>query len=326
MTDGKRARALWITGPGVAEIREAPLAQPGEGEVLVATLWSGISRGTERLVLEGRVPEGQRAVMRAPFQEGEFPFPVKYGYAAVGVVEQGPADLLGRTVFALHPHQDRFVLKADDGHVVPDGVPARRAVLAANMETAVNVVWDAEIAPGDRVTVVGAGVVGLLVGYVAGRIPGTEVTLVDVDVRKRAIAEELGLAFQGADSAPPDQDVAIHASASEAGLRTAFDCVGFEGLVVEASWHGDKTVALPLGGRFHSDRLRLISSQVGHVGARRSRRFSTRRRLGVALGLLADGRLDGLITGETDFDGAATGYVQAIGDPATLCHILQYAP
>lgn len=326
MADHARARALCFMGPGKVEIREAPLAGPAADEVLVQTLWSGISRGTERLVLEGRVPPDQHAVMRAPFQEGEFAFPVKYGYAAVGVVEIGPPDLTGRTVFALHPHQDRFVLKDGDVHLVPEGVPARRAVLAANMETALNIVWDAEIAPGDRVTVIGAGVVGLLAGYLAGRIPGTAVTIVDVDARKGPLARTLGLAFADPGAVPSDQDVAINASASEAGLLTAFGCVGFEGRIVEASWYGDKAVTLPLGGRFHSDRLRLISSQVGHVGERRSRRFSTRRRLGVALGLLSDDRLDGLVTGETAFQAAPAEYPEAVGDPATLCHILRYVP
>lgn len=264
-------------------------------------LWTGVSRGTERLVLNGLVPGSERERMRAPMQEGTFPFPVKYGYAAVGVVEDGPAELLGRTVFALHPHQDRFVAPVSALLPVPDGVPARRAVLAANMETALNAVWDAGAGPGDRIVVVGGGVVGLLVAYLAARLPGAEVCVFDVAPNRRAVAERLGARFRDPGDGPQESDAVFHASATSVGLALALDCAGQEACVVELSWYGEGEVTLPLGRGFHSRRLRLVSSQVGQVAPSRRPRWTHARRLTKALHLLADPELDALLTGEVPF-------------------------
>lgn len=295
------ARALWYAAPRRADLRPAALAAPGPGEAEVRTLWSALSRGTERLVFEGRVGPGEHRRMRAPMQEGDFPFPVKYGYCTVGVVERGPADLLGRAVFALHPHQDRFVAPAAALVAVPSGVPPRRAVLAANMETALNVLWDSGAGPGDRVVVVGAGVVGLLVAWLAAGLPGAETTAVDVDPSRRAVATALGVRFAAPSDSPADADVVVHASASAAGLATAVAAAGEEASVVEASWHGEGEIPVALGGAFHSRRLRLVSSQVGQVAPSRRARWSHRRRLAKALDLLADPLLDALIDGEVAF-------------------------
>jgi NADPH:quinone reductase-like Zn-dependent oxidoreductase len=318
------ATALWIEAPGRAALRRAPLGPPGEGEVLVATRWSAVSRGTERIVFSGRVPPGEHDRMRCPFQEGAFPAPVMYGYAAVGVVETGPEPLLGRTVFSLSPHRDRMVLPADAVMPVPDGVPARRATLAANMETALNVVWDAGIGPGDRVAVVGAGLVGLLVARLAARIPGTAVTIADIEPSRAAVAACLGVSFATPDRLPADCDVAINTSASAAGLAAAIACAGLEATVVEASWHGAGEVPVPLGGAFHSRRLRLTSSQVGRVPAERSARWSHRRRLETALALLDDPALDTLVSGETAFADAARDYPAILSDPGTIAHVFRY--
>ena len=294
-------RALWYVGRGRAELRETQLPEPGPGEALVRTLWSALSRGTERLVFEGRVSAAESERMRAPMQEGDFPFPVKYGYCAVGVVEQGPEALAGRTVFALHPHQERFVAPLEMLVPVPERVPPRRAVLAANMETALNALWDSGAGPGDRILVVGAGVVGLLVGALAARLPGAEVTLVDVDLSRATVANALGCAFQKPLDAPGEADVVFHASATAPGLACALACAGEEATVVEMSWYADAEVVAPLGLNFHSRRLRLVSSQVGEVAPSRRPRWSRRRRLEKALALLADERLDALITEELAF-------------------------
>ena len=278
---GRTATALWYVAPGKAELRPASLVAPGVGVgggIAVRTQFSAASRGTERLVSGGRVPESEHARMRAPLQEGAFPFPVKYGYCCVGAVEDGPPALLGRTVFVLHPHQDRFV--APEGFVspVPDVVPARRAVLAANMETALNAVWDSGAGPADRIVVVGGGVVGLLIAYLAARLPGADVTLVDPDTSRGETAAALGVAWRPADP-PGDADIVFHASASPAGLATAIACAGLEATVVEASWYGEGTVPAPLGGTFHSRRLRLVSSQVGEVSPSRRPRWTHARRM-----------------------------------------------
>lgn len=310
--------ALWCVGPGVAERLPGQL---GEG-VLVETLYSGISRGTERLVFEGRVPPSEYARMRGPSQEGSFPFPVKYGYSAVGQVQEG--ELADQLVFALFPHQTHFRLPTENLVVVPDDVPAGRAVLAANMETALNIMWDSGVAAGDRVAVVGGGLVGSLVGYLATQIPGTEVSLVDINPARESLATSLGCAFASPDSAPRDCDVVIHTSATESGLGVALDSAGAESTVVEASWHGAGSVSVPLGAAFHSKRLRLISSQVGALPPARAPRWSHHRRLSKALQLLSNPVLDVLISGETDFAEIDSAYAEILADPQTLCHRIRY--
>jgi threonine dehydrogenase-like Zn-dependent dehydrogenase len=292
------ARALWYARKGVAELRAAPLPRPQPGEATVRTLFSGISRGTERLVFNGAVGQSEWERMRGPNQEGAFSFPVKYGYCATGVVEEGPSQLIGRTVFCLHPHQDYFNMPVVDLVPVPDGVPARRATLTANMETALNALWDGGAGPGDRIVVVGAGVVGLLVTSLAARLPGAEVTAVDVDESRRPIVEALGGRFARAEQGPQDADIVFHASASAAGLNTAIKCAGLEGTIVEMSWYGDKPVAADLGGAFHSRRLKLVSSQVGQVATSRRPRWDYRRRVEAAVQLLAVPALDQLVAEE----------------------------
>jgi NADPH:quinone reductase-like Zn-dependent oxidoreductase len=301
------ARALYYTGPGCVELRNVVLptlmeADNGDTYALVKTLFSGISRGTERLVFEGRLPPGEWERMRCPHQEGRFPFPVKYGYSAVGVVEQGPPHILGRLTFLLCPHQDRFLMPVAEFMAVPDSVPARRATLAANMETALNALWDGGASAGHRITVIGAGVVGCLIAALAGRLPGAQVTLVDIQPQRAAIAEALGVRFAAPGEAEGGADVVFHTSASEAGLRLALTLAGFEARIVEVSWFGEKEVSLPLGGAFHSQRLHIVSTQVGSVSPALRARWPHRRRLETALRLLDDARLDALITGEVAFE------------------------
>jgi len=297
-----QARAFWIAAPGRGEIRTEPIAAPAAHEVAVRALFSGISRGTEALVFEGRVPPSERARMRAPFQAGAFPAPVKYGYASVGTIERGPAELEGRRVFVLYPHQTCYVVPAAAVHVVPDGVPPARAVLAANLETAINGVWDAGIAVGDRVTVVGAGAVGSMAAWLAGRIAACDVELVDVNPARADVARALGVRFAQPEAASVERDVVIHASGSPSGLRRALELAAFEAVVVELSWYGDREVAVPLGEAFHARRLTIRSSQVGSVAAPQRARWDARRRMRLALSLLADAALDVLITGESGFD------------------------
>ncbi|MGJ7507820.1 zinc-dependent alcohol dehydrogenase [Variovorax sp. GT1P44] len=318
-------RACWVEAPGRAAIRSAELRPPGPGEVLVRALHSGISRGTEMLVFRGEVPPTEFRRMRAPFQEGDFPGPVKYGYASVGVVELGPDALVGRTVFCLHPHQTRYVVPADAVHPLPDGLPPARAVLAANMETAVNALWDAAPRIGDRIAVVGGGVVGLLVAWLAGRLPGCEVELVDVRPSRRETAQALGVGFATPQDAKPEADRVLHASGNAQGLVTALGLAAFEATVIEMSWYGRREVALPLGEAFHARRLTLRSSQVGHVAAAQRARWSHRRRLALALSLLRDPVLDLLVTDSAPFDDLPEVLARlSSGSPDTLCQRIDY--
>jgi threonine dehydrogenase-like Zn-dependent dehydrogenase len=295
------ARALWYPRKGAVELRASPLPRPQPSEALVRTLFSGISRGTERLVFNGEIARSEWERMRGPNQEGTFSFPVKYGYCAAGVVEEGPTELMGRTVFCLHPHQDFFKVPAASLALVPETIPARRVTLAANMETALNALWDGGAGPGDRIVVVGAGVVGLLVTSLAARLPAAEVIAVDADETRRAIVESLGGRFAGPDEAPVDADLVLHASASADGLNLAIKCAGLEATIVEMSWYGNKTLGVDLGGAFHSRRLRLVSSQVGLVASSRRPRWDYRRRMQAAMRLLDEPALDGLVAEEIAF-------------------------
>jgi threonine dehydrogenase-like Zn-dependent dehydrogenase len=319
-----QAEALWYVAPQKAEIRPEPLAAPRQGEVLVRALYGAVSRGTERLIFSGRVPEAEHRRMRGPHMDGQFPFPVKYGYANVGQVEDGPAELLGRTVFALFPHQTHFILPADAVVAVPKEVPPRRAVLAANMETALNATWDGGAGPADRIAVVGAGVVGALAAYLCGRLPGAEVTLVDVQPGRADLAHALDLAFATPDEAPEDCDLVIHASGSPAGLATALRLAGNEANVVELSWYGSGEIAVSLGGAFHSRRLKLVSSQVGQVAPSRRPRWTHRRRLEAALKLLADERLDALLAPAVAFRDLPAALPRILDDSSVLCPLIAY--
>jgi threonine dehydrogenase-like Zn-dependent dehydrogenase len=296
----RAATAFWLRAPGEGEIRPVDLPAPGPDDVVVRALFSGVSRGTETLVFRGGVPHSQHAAMRAPFQEGTFPAPVKYGYLAVGVVERGPATLLGRTVFCLHPHQTRFVVPAAAVTPVPDDVPPGRAVLAGTVETAVNALWDAAPLVGDRIAVVGAGMVGCSVAAILAGVPGARVELVDTDPARAPVAAALGVGFAAPADAAGDCDLVVHASATDAGLARSLELLAPEGEVVELSWYGDRPVRVPLGEAFHSKRLTVRASQVGTVSPRRARR-SYADRMALALRLLADPRFDALVTGECRF-------------------------
>jgi len=325
MASSETAQALWYVAPGRAEIRPEPLAAPGPGEVRVRALHGALSRGTERLIFSGRVPAGEFERMRAPHMGGAYPFPVKYGYATVGRVEHGPAELKSRAVFALHPHQSAFTLPADAVVPVPDGVPLARAVLAANMETALNAVWDAAPGPADRIAVIGAGVVGALVGWLSGRLPGAQVTLVDIEASRAALARTLGIGFATPQAAPPDCDLVVHASGSAAGLATALALAGNEATVLEMSWYGAGEVAAPLGAAFHSRRLRLVSSQVGQVAPSHRPRWTHRRRLAAALDLLTEARLDALLAPAVALADLPARLPKILApDSGVLCQLIDY--
>jgi len=318
-------RALWYVAPGQSEIRDEPLGPLPAGAVRVRARHGAISRGTEALVAHGRVPVSEFQRMRAPFMAGAFPFPVKYGYAIVGSVESGPAELMGRTVFALHPHQTVFDVPAAAAVAVPAGVPAARAVLAANMETALNAVWDAGPGPWGSVAVVGAGVVGALTGLLLRDLAAADVTLVDIDPTRAAVAAAFGLKFAAPGEAPGECALVVHASASAAGLATALDLAGDEATILELSWYGDAQVPVPLGGAFHSRRLRLVASQVGTVAPSHRRDWTHRRRLEKALELLADARLDVLFAPPVAFDDLPAALPRILGaQSGVLCQPIDY--
>ena len=319
------ALAFWLREPGVGEIRAVQIPEPSPGDVFVRTLRSGISRGTEALVFRGGVPASQYATMRAPFQDGDFPGPVKYGYLNVGVVERGPAELSGRTVFCLYPHQTAYVVPAHSVVVVPDEVPPSRAVLAGTVETAINALWDAGPLLGDRIAVVGAGMVGCCVARLLIQIPGVRVTLVDIDAARADVADALGVDFGQPDDAGHGRDLVIHTSATSAGLQLSLDLLAPEGTVIDLSWYGDAEVNLSLGGAFHSGRLSIRASQVGAISSARRGRRTHAERMALALDLLRDPAFDALITGVSAFDDLPDVMARLTnGSLPALCHTISY--
>lgn len=324
MTD--EAVAYWLMRPGQGVLRAETLAPLAADQVEVRSLFSGVSRGTEALVFRGEIPESEYDRMRAPFQAGRFPGPVKYGYISVGRVEAGsPASLIGQEVFCLHPHQDRYRVPASAVHPLPPGVPARRAILAAQMETAINGLWDVPPSIGDRIAVVGAGVLGCLCAWLASRVPGCKVELIDVDPHRADIAAVLGVEFREPASASHEADLVIHASGTAEGLVSALTLAGVEATVLELSWFGSQAVSLPLGGAFHHGRLTLRSSQVGNLPPRQRPRWDHRQRLQLALSLLSEPVLDALITGEDVFSDLPQVMAALAYSPgATLMHRIRY--
>ena len=325
MKNINEAAAFWVTGPGRGEIRSEQLAIPKPDEVTVRTLYTGISRGSESLVFRGAVPPSEYQRMRAPFQAGNFPSPVKYGYISVGTVENGPPELTDRNVFCLYPHQTRYHAPADAVYPLPDDVPAERAVLAANLETAINGLWDATPRIGDRVAVVGGGTLGCLIAWLLGQIPGVSAELIDINPDKREAAQALGVGFAVPGQATPEADLVVHCSATQAGLTTALELAAFEARVVEMSWYGDKQVSIPLGEGFHAKRLSICSSQVGTVASGQRERWSVRRRMELALRLLSDPAVEVLITGEDRFESLPLVMERLATTPGnTLCHRIAY--
>jgi NADPH:quinone reductase-like Zn-dependent oxidoreductase len=318
-------QALWYVGAGRAELRPENVAAPAADEVRLRALFGAVSRGTERLVLNGAVPPSQFERMRCPHMAGTFPYPAKYGYATVARVEAGPPTLRGRIVFALHPHQSVFTVAADAVVPVPQHVPPTRAVLAANMETALNALWDGAPGPADRIAVVGGGVVGLLVARLCARLPGTQVTVVDIAASRAEAARALGAAFASPAAAPQDCDLVFHASGTAAGLATALKIAGEEATIVELSWYGAGEVAAPFGEAFHSRRLRLVSSQVGQVAPTHRPRWSRARRLAAALDLLADPGLDGLLAPAVPFEDLPARLTEILGSQTDArCPLIRY--
>jgi NADPH:quinone reductase-like Zn-dependent oxidoreductase len=323
--EAEEAQALWYVAPGKAEIRSERLGLLAAGSVRLRALYGAVSRGSEALVAAGRVPSGEYQRMRAPFMDGDFPFPVKYGYSVVGQVEAGPEPLLGRAVFALHPHQTLFDIPSEASVAIPAGISLSRAVLTANMETALNATWDAAPGPGGRIAVIGAGVVGALTAFLCARIEDAEVALIDIDPSREDLARALGVKFAKPEHAPADCNYVFHASATAAGLATALNIAGEEATIIELSWYGSGMISVPLGGAFHSRRLKLVSSQVGKVAPSRRAKFTHRQRLEAALALTADPRLDALIAPAAPFRELPSRLPDILKPQSgVLCQLIEY--
>jgi NADPH:quinone reductase-like Zn-dependent oxidoreductase len=318
------SRTLWTIDAHHLALRDEPLPDLADGHLRCSALYSAVSRGTESLIFKGQVPQSEWQRMRAPLQRGDFPFPVAYGYQMVAEVIDGPLPK-GTRIFALHPHQDVFDLPVGMARMLPAALPSRRAVLAANMETALNALWDCGAGPGDRIAIVGGGVVGLLVAALAARLPGADVTVIEADARRASLIESFGGIFAHPDNIlPANCDCVIHASASAAGLQTALAIAGLEATVLELSWYGAQPVTVPLGSAFHAQRLKLISSQVGQVSPSHRPRWDYARRLNKALELLIDDRFDALLEPDIAFGDTPEKLPEILAKAGVLAQVIRY--
>lgn len=319
------ATAYWTTAREQGELRSEEIEGPGPGDALVRALYSGISKGTEMVVHRGAVPPRVAEEMRAPHQEGNFPGPVKFGYLSVGVVEEGPEGWKGQRVFCLNPHQDRYVVPVKELTRIPDNVPSQRAVLTGTVETAVNALWEAGPRLGDRVAVVGAGLVGGMVATLLRTFPLQRLQLVDLDPDRKKLADTLNVDFTHPDDALADCDIVFHCSASQEGLERSLQLVGDEGDVIEMSWYANREVTLPLGEDFHARRLSIRASQVGVVARARRHRRTNADRLDLAVSLLSDPVFDAFLTGSSPFE-ELPDVVQGLahGKLDALCHVIEY--
>jgi hypothetical protein len=321
----RSARAFWVTRPGHGEIREQRLSPIAAGEVLVRTQFTALSRGTESIVYHGRVPASEHSRMRCPYQDGDFPAPVKYGYANVGRVLLGPSELRDRLVFSLYPHQTEFIVPAEAVIPLPENVPPERAVLAANLETALNAIWDARPLAADRISVVGGGVLGCLCAFLLEQLAGVDLELVDPALERRKVADALGIRHVTPESARSERDLILHASGAPAGLRAALTLAATEATIVELSWYADSMVELPLGQAFHARRLSLRSSQVGNLSPNARPRHTRRSRLALALELCAAPALDALIEPDIEFEALPEAAARVLAaDSRVLCQRIRY--
>jgi 2-desacetyl-2-hydroxyethyl bacteriochlorophyllide A dehydrogenase len=330
------AAAVWFPRARSVELRTEELAETGPDEVRVRATLSAISHGTEMLVYRGEVDRD--LALDLPTLAGGYGFPLKYGYAsvgrAVGLGRQVRGLREGDLVFALHPHQDEYVVSESLVRRLPDRTTPEQGVFLANLETAINVVLDAKPRLGEVVAVFGQGIVGLLVTQLLRR-SGARSIAVEPSALRRSFAERCGAeaAITPGDGAllrsltgGRGADIAIDASGSPAALQEAIDCVAPEGTVVVCSWYGEKPVPLDLGGSFHRGRVRLVSSQVGRIDPALAPRWDRERRLGLAVDLLGELVLAELITHRFPFARASEAYALLDGrDSETLQVVLDYA-
>jgi 2-desacetyl-2-hydroxyethyl bacteriochlorophyllide A dehydrogenase len=322
MERSRRARALWFDGPRKVAIRECDLPETGPDHVLVRTLFSGISPGTELLAYRGEIDESLALDETLPALSGSFSYPFQYGYSCVGRVEEGSGAPGGTLVFAFHPHQDRFVVGTEDAIEI-DGLDARTATLFPLVETALQVSLEVALESAPVVVVAGLGVVGLLVAVLVQR-EGAQVVGSEPLPWRRELAASVGI--ESVDPADLDRWVAdatagrgipilVEASGNPAALADGLRVLGHEGTALVVSWYGTKPVPLPLGAEFHRRRLIIRSTQVSTIPARLASEWSRERRRRVALGLMHELPLGTVATHEFPFAEAPAAYAQA--DEAT---------
>ena len=286
--------ALWHNSDFTSELKEEKNSKIDIDQIEVKSLFSLISTGTERLVASGEVPVSSFEFMAVPYMKGNFSFPIKYGYSLVGKVTS-VGKLYGKIVHLLHPHQGKCLVKEVDVMIVPDEIPAKRATLASNVETALNAIWDAEISIGDKVLIAGFGMIGSLLARVLSFMPEVEIVIMEKDANRVKMVQKMGFTFID-DPEPSYFDVAFNTTSNEKALQIAIQSVGLEGKIIEMSWYGTKNVNINLGADFHYHRKQIISSQVSKIPSDKQSRWDYKRRKEVVFKLLKSPLFDEHIT------------------------------
>jgi threonine dehydrogenase-like Zn-dependent dehydrogenase len=300
-----RSHALWHRSASESEIITGDIRKEEGKELLVESFFSLVSIGTERTVALGMVPPEIREQMKVPYMEGSFSFPCKYGYSLVGKIIRGPAGLKNRFVHLMHPHQDMAWVHPSSVFPLPDGIPPRRAVLAGNMETAVNALWDSEISVGDSVLIAGFGIVGALIALLASCIPGVAIVVLETNEKRRSLAAKLGFdLFENFRTGNTPFDAALNTTGDENALQICIDNTGFESQVTEVSFYGTKAVSVRMGGNFHISRKRIAVSQVSNLPLKKLARWDHLRRKQLVYNLLKDNRFDCLVENAVPFHDA----------------------
>jgi threonine dehydrogenase-like Zn-dependent dehydrogenase len=292
-----KANALWHNTSECSAVLEQELPDRNNHMLLIESLYSLVSLGTERLVASALMPVAIWNEMVVPYMEGSFSLPCKYGYSLVGRVLKGPAQYKGKTVHLMHPHQDKSWVNASSVYAIPPEIPAQRAVLASQVETAVNAIWDSRISLGDTILVAGFGLVGAIIALLASAIPGVKVVILEKNEYRKAIAREM--CFHVLDRMEDNNDLfdlAIHTTGDEKALQYCIDHIGRESQVTEVSFYGKKSVNLALGGTFHTGRKRIVASQVSQIPSHMLSRWNLERRKDLVFNILKDKRFD-LLTG-----------------------------
>jgi len=291
-----KVRSLWHLSDSQSVIKENTAQNPSPSFLKIQSHFSLISTGTERLVACGEVPGSVHDDMKVPYMEGAFPFPIKYGYSLVGKVITEGHSMTGKLVHAMHPHQDFCLINESDLFEIHSNIPAQRATLASNLETALTAVWDAQVNIGDRVLIVGFGLIGSLIARLLSFIPAIYFQIIEIDKERIQHAEKLGFPVSAILRKHSKFDIAFHTSATAEGLQTCIDGVGLEGKIIELSWYGKKPVKINMGGSFHSQRKQIISSQVGKLPSKYNARWDMKRRKKVVFELLENALFDQQIT------------------------------
>ncbi len=328
-----KAVNLQFKGPSQVEIEKVSIVEIPENMVLVATQISAVSSGTEKLVFTGKVPKDMATDASIPaLSKQNFNYPFHYGYSCVGtIIETGrkvDKDLEGKRVFAFHPHASHFLASPAELIFIPESINFDDCVFLASMETAVNLVLDGKPLIGEEVIAIGQGIIGLFVTALLSQFPLKNLTCIDLHTSRLQRSLDWGARSVFLSSEIPENlnaDLVFELSGNPDGLQQALNCCGFDSRVIIGSWYGEKQVNMQLGGKFHRDRIRILSSQVSSISSEFTGRWDKPRRLQLALQMIQDLKPSRLISHRFHINSAQQAYEQLVDDPQdTFLIILEY--